>query len=451
MDTEALRQRAASAAQVLQEAGEVLCLSHYDCDGISAAAVVHEMLERAGVEFEQVFLEELTRESLEEALDGHDHETVLFTDIGSGQTDVIEELLGDRTVVIADHHEVRDADVPDVHVNPHLEDIDGGADISGAGVTYLLAQELGDDNRDLAKYAVIGASGDLQLSDDEFSGLNQGFIDDAEEAGVLDVRKGLTIYGRKGKALVKALEYTSDPHLEGISNDQGGVIRFLDDHDIPWQDDSGDWKSLSELSQEDEQRLVHALITEYDAEELLGDVHILDNGWGIDEFSSLLNACGRLGRAEDGIPICVDDDFRLARNIKRTYGKKIGGYLGMVEDAIEDGSDLVQEIGEARLIDAGDRIDPTMIGTITTICIKSGIIEAPVVIGAAVKDDDDLKLSARLGDDRDEPEMNALMEEVCQELGGEGGGHTRAAGGKIPRANRERFINVMRDSLKESL
>lgn len=451
MGADELRERAADAADLLEGAGEVLCLSHYDCDGISAAAVVHEMLERAGVAFEQVFLEELTAESLKEALDGHDHETVLFTDIGSGQTDIIQQLLDDRTVVVVDHHEVRDADVPDIHVNPHLEDIDGGTEVSGAGVTYLVAQQFDEDNQDLAKYAVIGASGDLQLSDEEFSGLNQGFVEDAVEAGVLDVRKGLDIYGRKGKALVKALEYTSDPHLEGLSNDQGGVIRFLDDHDIPWRDDSGDWKSLSELSQEDEQRLVHALITEFDAEELLGDVHILDNGWGVDEFSSLLNACGRLGRAEDGIPICVDDDFRLARQIKSRYGKKIGGYLGMVEDALEDGSDLVREIGEARLIDAGDRIDASMIGTITTICIKSGIIEAPVVVGAAFKDEDQLKLSARLGDGRDEPEMNALMEEVCQELGGEGGGHTRAAGGKIPREHRERFINVMRDSLKESL
>jgi len=44
-----------------------------------------------------------------------------------------------------------------------------------------------------------------------------------------------------------------------------------------------------------------------------------------------------------------------------------------------------------------------------------------------------------------------LMEDVCQQLDGEGGGHVRAAGGKIPLEHRERFINVMRDSLKESL
>jgi len=410
------------------------------------------MLDRASVPFEQVFLEELTAESLEEALEGHDQGTVLFTDIGSGQTNIIAELLGDRTVVVVDHHEVRDADVPDVHVNPHLADIDGGSEVSGAGVTYLVAKEMGDDNQDLAEYAVIGASGDLQLSEDEFSGLNQGFLDDAEEAGVLEVRKGLDIYGRKGKALVKALEYTSDPHLEGISNDQGGVIRFLDDHDIPWRDDSGDWKSLAELSQEDEQRLVHALITEYDAEELLGDVHILDNGWGVDEFSSLLNACGRLERPEDGLKICLENDFELATRMKRKYGRKIGTYLSYVEDN-RDNSDVVRDTQHGTIITAGSRIHANMIGTVATICIKSDIVPGPIVMGIAEKGDKHLKISARAADELadDGFAINEVMEDACAEVGGEGGGHQSAAGGKVPREEQERFINIMEERLTESV
>ncbi|MDY6777562.1 MAG: DHH family phosphoesterase [Candidatus Nanohaloarchaea archaeon] len=450
-----LLERAEEAAGFLMDTGEpILCFSHYDCDGIAAAVIMHEMLDRAGKTFEQVFLDELTEERLAEELEGRDQQVVVFTDIGSGQAETVQQLLGDREVVVIDHHEPQQEIDLTAHVNPHLVGIDGGEVISGAGVTYLVARAMDNENRDLVPYALIGATGDIQTDGDDYLGLNEELMQEALEHDMVEVKKGLKLFGRQGKSIVKALQYTTDPFLEGITDNPSGAIQFLKDVGIDLKGEDGSWRSLADLSEEEERRLVHGLITRGygDIEKLLGDVYLLRNGWEIREFASLLNACGRLERPEDGLKICLEDDKELAFRLKREYGKRIADYLSYVEeDDGENGATVDMEYGT--LIDGDRRIHPNMIGTVATICIKSDIVEGPVVVGLAEKEEDFYKVSGRVKDDMvDEGfALNEVMEEACQEVGGEGGGHSAAAGGKIPKAERERFIKVIGESLKESV
>jgi RecJ-like exonuclease len=443
------------AATALHDADEpILCISHYDCDGIASAIIVNQMLERTGKRFDQVFLDELNEEKLQKQLDEHDHPTILFTDIGSGQIDVINDLATDRKVVIADHHDVEgDGDVA-AHCNPHLVGIDGGEKISGAGVTYLLAKQLGEDNIDLVQYALIGATGDMQRDGDEYLGFNTEFVEGARDNDFLEVKKGLKLFGREGKSLVKALVYTTDPYLDGISNDESGAIHFLRSAGIDFTDESGSWRSLSDLSQEEEKQLVHELIVRGygDIEKLLGDVYMLNNGWEIREFASLLNACGRLDNAEAGLAICLEEDFDLAWKMKRKYGRKIGNYLGFVEDNL-DNDEVVRELEHGTAITAGDNIHANMIGTVASICISSDIVEGPVVLGMAEKAEDHLKISGRAKPElvEDGFDMNTVMDVACQAVDGEGGGHSAAAGGKIPRGEQATFINVVDERVTETV
>ncbi|MDY6766030.1 MAG: DHH family phosphoesterase [Candidatus Nanohaloarchaea archaeon] len=442
---------AAAAAEALAEQDAVRVVAHYDCDGISSAVIAHEMLDRADVPFEITFVEELNAEKLEEVLEEAGEPAWLFIDIGSGQIEDIEELLGDRRVFIADHHEPGDGDVAH-HLNPHRYGIDGGENISGAGMTYLLARMMDEDNQDLMQYAVVGATGDIQEDEDGYLGLNQPLIEDAVEQGLIERKQGLKLYGRTRKSVVEALKYTTDPYLPGISNSESGAVEFLSSLGIDLRD-NGDWRSLADLSLEEEKQIVHGLIMQgYDVEQLLGDIYMLDNGWEIREFSSLLNACGRLERPEDGIRICLEDDYDLAATIKRAYGRKIGNYLSFVEDNL-DNSDTVQRFDNVAVIMAEDNIHENMIGTIATICQKSGIISVPVLAGLAWKDEEHTKISVRAEEAVVENglEMNALMEELAEECGGEGGGHDAAAGGKIPRDAEDRFVERFREEVSAAL
>ncbi len=446
---------AEDAADYLKQVDkEILVISHYDCDGISSGIIARMLLEKLDKQFVNVFLDEITEEKLEKVLEKNNQEVVFFTDIGSGQKDVISDLTDDRTVVVADHHEVVEEGEVDYHVNPMLiengEVIDGGKEISGAGVTYYLAEKALGNADDLLPYALIGATGDIQKKEKEFTGMNKKFLEEADEKDLIDVKEGLDLYGRSSKSLVKALKYTTDPHLEGISNDESGTVQFLRSLDIDLRDENG-WISLSDLTDEEEREIIHGLIKRgYDGvEELFGTVYVLDNGWEIQEFSSLLNACGKLEKPEKAFDICLENDFETAMKVKTQYGRKIGRYLSIIEDKKGDSS-FIQETEFGTIIDAGTKIHPNIIGTVTTIAIKSDILQGPVVMGMAVKEKDFLKVSVRVVDEyEDEVELNTLMEEVCEKVDGKGGGHKMAAGGKIPRDRKDEFIQIIKDFLKQ--
>ncbi|MFB6265930.1 MAG: DHH family phosphoesterase, partial [Candidatus Nanohaloarchaea archaeon] len=382
------------AAEELEDyGGTVRVVAHYDCDGISSAVIAHEMLERSGTPFEISFVEELDRAKLEELVEEKDEDLWLFVDIGSGQIGEVEEVLADRTVIIADHHEPSSGSVKH-HLNPHLHGIDGGENISGAGVTYLLARVMDGGNQDLLQYALVGATGDIQKEDGRYLGLNESMMEDAVDQGIVERKKGLKLYGRTRKSIVEAFTYTTSPYLPGITNSEPGAVQFLSELGIDLRD-NGDWRSLEDLSLEEEKEIVHGLIIKgYEVEELLGDIYMLGNGWEIREFSSLLNACGRLERPYDGVRICLEEDFGLAEEIKREYGRKIGNYLSFVEDSLDD-SDVVQDFGGGAVIVADDSIHSNMIGTVTTISQKSGILEKEVLVGLAWKGEEHTKISAR--------------------------------------------------------
>ncbi len=434
---------AQTAAEQLEDVETpIRCVAHYDCDGISSAVIVQKALERAGKTFDITFVEELNEDVLTEIHETHDEDIYLFVDIGSGQIGAIQDILKEETVVIADHHEPGEGDV-DVHVNPHLVGIDGGAHISGAGVTYVVMQEMEPENTDLLKYALIGATGDIQTEDDTYLGLNRGLMEQAEEHGLIERKTGLRLYGRTRKSIIDALQYTTEPYLPGISNDPSGAVQFLKEIGVNPRN-NGDWRTLEDLSFEEEKQIVHGLLTRgYDVSGLIGSVYILDNGWEISEFSSLMNACGRLGRPHDGITVCLEEDEDLAATIKRAYGRKIGNYLSYVEDNL-DNSEVVQQFEHGAIIRAGDNIHANMIGTITTICQRSNIVSGDILVGMAHKEEDHVKISARAQQDVVENGvlMNTFMDGVCAACDGEGGGHDAAAGGKIPRGVQNRFIKL---------
>jgi RecJ-like exonuclease len=442
-----LAQETADQLETVDE--PIRVVAHYDCDGISSAVIAHEALDRADIPFDITFVEELDEQMIRELKATKDENVFFFIDIGSGQTDSIADILDEKTVLIADHHEPGEADV-DSHVNPHLVGIDGGEAISGAGVTYLIARLMDEQNEDLLPYALVGATGDIQTEGETYLGLNAELVETAGENDLIERKKGLRLYGRSTKSIVDALQYTTDPYLPGISNNPSGAVQLLSDAGIDMRE-NGDWRCLEDLSLEEEKQIVHELLTRgYDVSGLIGDVYILENGWEIGEFASLMNACGRLERPEDGITICLEEDYDLASTVKKAYGRKIGKYLSFVEDN-QDDSEVIQEFDKGAIIVADEKIHANMIGTITTICQKSDIISGNILVGIAEKGEDHYKISARATDGiiSDELTMNRLMEHICDQCGGDGGGHEAAAGGKIPQTAADRFIKLTGDVLRE--
>lgn len=446
---EEIREEARDAAQKIREYdGKIRLVGQYDADGISATAIAHQMLERAGKKFEYEILKQLYREDVER-LKEEDEGLILFVDIGSGKASDIEEILADeKEVVVSDHHEPSEKG-SFTHLNPHFLGIDGGEAISAAGMTFILAHEFDEENIDLVEWALIGATGDMQKQEGEFMGLNSELAELALENDIIEKRRGLDLYGRSTKPLKDSLKYTTDPHLEGISNDEMGAVQFVKQQGVEIRK-NGDFRALSDLTEEEEKKLINGLIkTGRPVKPLLNNIYTLDNGYEIGEFSTVINACGRLGRAKDGVKILVEQDLDLAKTVSRAYGRKISQSLRFVENNREN-EDYIYDDGIG-VIDAEDNIEDDFIGTVTTISMSNGFFDSPVVMGVAHAENGNSKVSSRATKELVEKGLNLgeIIGEICEELDGEGGGHNVAAGAKIPRENKDEFIDMLEEKINQ--
>jgi len=126
------------ATELLKGAASVKVITHIDADGLSAGGIMAQMLERQDKDFEVVAMPGVYPENASE-LDGAD--LTIFTDIGSGQLEILEPYFKNRDTIILDHHQIQGEPWQGLaHVNPWLEGRDGSFEISGAGVAYLFAK-----------------------------------------------------------------------------------------------------------------------------------------------------------------------------------------------------------------------------------------------------------------------------------------------------------------------
>jgi single-stranded-DNA-specific exonuclease len=469
-----LAPRADACAERLLAADEVLLVSHIDADGLTSAAIAASALERAGIPFEAGFANQLDAEELER-IAATDYGTVLLTDFGSGQLDDVaaHEAAGDFTPVVADHHQPADADI-EYHLNPLLEGIDGASELSGAGTTYVLARAMADagtgvgngdvDNRDLAALAVVGAVGDMQASGGELVGANEAIVAEGEAAGVLETGTDLALYGKQTRPLPKLLEYASDVYVPGVSNDEAGALRFLDDLDVDLKTD-GDWRRWVDLD-DDERRTVASALVQRAVERgvparkidgLVGTTYTLtDEPKGTElrdasEFSTLLNATARYERADVGLAVCLGNRERAldrARNLLREHRRNLSEGIERVE------REGVTREEHVQWFHAGDRIRETIVGIVAGMALGSeGVDRNRPIVAFAEKDDDSIKVSARgtHGLVRRGLDLSDVMTEAAAAVDGEGGGHDVAAGATIPRGSEEPFVERVDEVVGEQL
>ena len=454
---------ATACARRLHEADQVLLASHIDADGLT---------------FEVVFKKQLDETEIA-SIAARPFDTVLFTDFGSGQLDVISqhEAAGDFQPVIADHHQpaVVDGQSPsasgtgshaaetEFHLNPLLMGINGASELSGAGASYVLARALADEagteppaaNRDLAALAVVGAVGDMQAVDGELVGANAGIVQEGVEAGVLDEGTDLTLYGKQTRPLPKLLEYATEVPIPGISNDEAGAIRFLESLGLDLKR-AGEWRTWADLSDDERQTVASALVQRAvergvpadKIQTLIGTTYTLtDESVGTElrdasEFSTLLNATARYERADVGLAVCRGDrDGALdrAQTLLANHRRNLSEGLTLVQEQGVTREDNVQ------WFDAGEAIRETIVGIVAGMALgTAGVDSDKPIFAFASKNDEETKVSARgtgplVGRGLD---LSAVMREASRSVGGDGGGHDIAAGATVPAGEEQAFVDA---------
>jgi single-stranded-DNA-specific exonuclease len=423
----------------LSKKKEIKIVSHFDTDGITSAAVFSRAMERWGKSFSMEIVKGLDGEFIK-GLD--ENKVLIFLDLASGSLDYLRNKKTE--VFIFDHHEMpKEATVPSnvFMVNPTL--IDGEEPLSGAAVCYLFAKELSLENRDLAKLAVLGMVGDLheKTIGKRFSEI----IADSETV----VRKGIMIYPST-RPLDRALEYSSNPYIPGVSGSRPGVIELLRDAGLAIE--NGKYKALYELSEDEMTRLITAIMLKgqgkVDEENLVGNLFLVKFFNKLEdarELSALVNACSRMDRPEIALGFCLGSRKMReeAENVYITYKQNLVSALKFVSE----NNEMKVEGKDYMIINAQDKIKDTIIGTVASILSHSPMYKEGLVIVALAYNEEKVKVSARIAGRKGGRNVRDLLHKVVVPMGGEVGGHPNAAGCLIEKEKEETFIGELRKIL----
>ncbi|RLI35890.1 DHH family phosphoesterase [Candidatus Bathyarchaeota archaeon] len=445
------------------EAGKTICIeSHLDADGLAAAGIMGVALKRLGARFYIRIERWLDGDIIKSALSGR-ADLVIFTDMGSGYLDLFRESVekADASVMVLDHHQpVGEAPKGMIHINPHLHGIDGSRDLSGSGIAYLVAKGLSGDNRDLAYLGVVGSLGDIQdkYENHRLGGVNEIIVRDAVESGYLKTEIDLLLFGRETRPIHKALAYTANPFIPGISGREDESLALLTSLGIKLKEGER-WRALRDLSMEEKRKLSSALAERLTsmgfkgevAMNLLGTIYILtkEEPWtplrDAREFALLLNATGRMDKPGVGVAICMGDRGRSleeANKVLEDYRSTIMKYLNWLNENPE----YIEELENIYVLHGENIIDEKVISTISTI-LSSNLPkpEKPVIAYATIPDEGAIKISARMVDTLTEKGLNLgeILRVAAERCSGIGGGHDVAAGAQVPYDMKDHFIRYV--------
>ncbi|MEK6962998.1 MAG: DHH family phosphoesterase, partial [Nanoarchaeota archaeon] len=204
----------------------ICAVTNLDADGLCSGSIVVRMLQRENRLHVVKIIHQLKEDVLKEIAE-EPYEYFIFSDLGSGQLVNVNKYLGDRKIVILDHHQLQGEPGPNMlHINPLPFDVDGSGEVCASGVAFLFARAVNKENEDMAHIAMVGAIGDVQESDG-FTGVNNLILEIATKKGLIQVTRGLKFFGLQTRPIHKLLEYSSDMKIPGITGSESGAIQFL--------------------------------------------------------------------------------------------------------------------------------------------------------------------------------------------------------------------------------
>jgi len=450
-----MKKQLGEATRLVEKAKSIQVVTHLDADGLSAGGIISQALARAGKDFEIKTVPGIYPENSGELSSS---DLTIFTDLGSGQLDILHKKFQNDDVIVLDHHQPHGQTWSKlVQVNPHLIGKDGSREISGAGVAYHFAVELSSENVDLSQLAVVGAIGDIQNFWGKLEGMNAEILDDAVEGGYVSVENDILFFGRHTRPIFKTLQYFTDPYVPGVSNSEPGAIALLDMLNIPFKE-NGTWRAPVDLTEAEKRAIADELINRamqnvpkelmsYIPGIVIGEQYTLEKEEprtdlrGAMEFSTCLNATGRNDRSEIGLEIAKGNKKENQAELMRILAKHRQNIAKSLR-VVEESGTVVGPKKHVQWFNAGDEISAKIVGTIAGMTLGSeGTDPYKPMIGMA-STEIGTKVSARCsrllvlkGID-----MASALRIAAEKVGGNGGGHMVACGGTIPEGKEEKFI-----------
>ncbi len=424
------------ASAVLSGAGsaKVRVISHYDADGISSAAVLSIMLRRLGLLFHVTMTQSLDKGLIDNLME-EGGKYFIFSDMGSGQLELLEKLPGE--IIVLDHHKPVGDSERIIHINPSMFGSNGTTDVSGATTCFLLAQHIDEANWDAVVPALAGAHGDMQHLGG-FRGLNLEILETAMKRGLIAERRGLQL---QGGTLADALMNAPEPYFRGMT---GRAHVFSDYASGLGINPDQEFASYSE---EDVRRVASALMMtlasngcdhENVSQLLSAQYRSGAHGLSIAEIASLANACGRTANYGLGLAMELSDAKASdeAVKLRLEYNRTVVERLNELEKGIE----LMDNIQYFR------SHDQSLAGALAGLYMAFvGRKDRPTLAYSVVKDA--CKVSGRgtkalVAGGLDLAESLSVS---ASKFGGRGGGHVIASGATVTEEHLMEFLESVNE------
>ena len=160
------------------------------------------------------------------------------------------------------------------------------------------------------------------------------------------------------------------------------------------------------------------------------------------EISALINACSRMDNPHVALGFCLGNRMmkEKAEKIYIEYRQHLVSALKHVE-----GMDKISG-KQYTIINAKNNIKDTIIGTVASIISNSPTYPEGTMIIALAYNEDKIKVSARLAG-REGKNVREVLAQVTTAIGGEVGGHPKAAGCLISKNDEDKFITELKKVL----
>ncbi|MEM2474239.1 MAG: DHH family phosphoesterase [Candidatus Bathyarchaeia archaeon] len=445
-----------------------IVVTHFDADGLASGGIICKALIRLNTFFHLKVVEQLTEEVLFK-ISRINGDVIIFSEIGSGYLSLIKNYLKDKKIVVIDHHQVEsNVEIDFPHLNPHNYGFDGGKDISGSGVTYFMVKMLNEKNMDLSPLAIVGALGDAQDKNPQraLKGLNEEIVKEAEKARFLNSKVDLILHGKETKPIHKALAYSTNPFLPGLTGEEDKCVALISSIGIPLKRND-EWTKLSDLSMEDKQKLLTKIIEHLSSHGFSGSIALNLIGVNYEiltenkdsplrdarEYAFILNACGRMSKAGLGIALCLGDRENALNKVQQLileYKQLLAKHINWIIQSPEK----IQEFETFYAIRGEETINEKMTGAISTMLASSTMLKPDkAVLVLALSGKENIKVSARAGLKFTEKKVNlGTVLKICAEkFSGLGGGHEAAAGAYIPKDKIEDFLKTLNEEILKTL
>lgn len=456
--TEALRIFCETLRSLVEKGSEIEIVAHFDADGITSGGILATALARSGARYSVRAISEMNN-AIIERMAKESHDFYIITDLGGGWASKLKKNLGNNWMIL-DHHFITEQELLTDDtcqiLNPWKYGIDGGSEISAGGVAYLVASTLDAKNKDLSAVAVVSAVADRQDTGEKKSltGLNSEILKTAETLGLISIDQDLLLYGRETRPLHESMAFTTFPYIEGLTWKPQDCYTLLKSAGIRLKD-NGRWRVPAELTEEEKSQLLNAISkfvsnsNETSAillRELYGYTYTIN---GEDRcnllreargYATMLNACGRIGKAGVGISICMGD-----RNEMLTIGEQITEtYMNTLRNCISTlfaGKWRIMDDGKNVFINGEGVIPEDMLGAVSSLLSGSLSFNGRLLFVRTLAGDGSYKFSSRkcLGCNSN-LDLGQIMRRVSYTFQGVGGGHSSAAGSKIPQTALDGFI-----------